>query len=658
MTHPVDPQRMAHAIRFLAMDACERVGEGHPGTPLGAADICTALFTRHLKHNPADPLWFDRDRFVLSAGHGSMLLYALLHLSGYAGMPIEALQRFRELGSPCEGHPEYCPAHGVEVTTGPLGQGIANAAGMAVAEAFLAAQLPGIVDHRAYALVGDGCLQEGVAHEVAQLAGHLRLGKLCWLWDDNRMTDDGAIGIAQSEDLPARFRAANWHVQEVDGHDVAAVDAALVLAKRDLRPSFIGCRTIIGRGLPGVEDTRAAHSGRLTRALTDAARAALDWPYPAFEVPAEIAAAWREAGRRSAAEYQAWQGRVAALPSEQRRLLDRLREGRLPQGWQDGLRAYARRAAEQGLHQHGWKTCGEIVELAAAAIPEMLAGAPDLEAATQHKRSLNAFTAEHRGGRYLHYGVREHAMGSMMNGMAAHGGVVPSGVTYLVFSDYERPAFRMAAMMGLPVLFAFTHDSIGIGRNGPTHQPVEYLAGLRAIPNLLVFRPADAVEAAECWELAIGHRSGPSALIFSRQPAQPVRAEAGGNLSAQGAYVLAEAEGPRAATICATGTEVALAMRARTLLAAEGVAVAVVSMPCWELFEQQPRELRDAVLGSAPRVGVEAAVRLGWDRWIGPEGGFVGMRGFGASGAEDDLWRHFGITAEAVAEAVRRALPR
>ncbi len=656
MTASIDP-RMAHAIRFLAMDACERVGEGHPGTPLGAAEIATALFTRHLKFNPADPLWFDRDRFVLSAGHGSMLHYALLHLTGYAAMSTEALQSFRELHSPCEGHPEYCPAHGIEVTTGPLGQGIANAAGMAVAEAYLAAQFgPGIIDHRSYALVGDGCLQEGVSQEVASLAGHLRLGKLCWLWDDNRMTDDGPIGIAQSEDMPARFRAANWHVQEVDGHDVAAVDAALTLAKRDPRPSFIACRTIIGRGVPGVENTRAAHAGKLTRELTDAARRALDWPHAPFEIPADIAAAWRAAGQRSAAEYQAWQGRVTALPAEQRRLLDRLREGRLPDGWQDGLRAYAARAAEAGLTQHGWKTCSEVVEIAAAAIPEMLAGAPDLEAATQHKRQLAAFTPEDRGGRYVHYGVREHAMGSMMNGMAAHGGVVPSGVTYLCFSDYERPAFRMAAMMGLPVLFAFTHDSIGIGRNGPTHQPVEYLAGLRAIPNLLVFRPADAVEAAECWELAIAHRGGPSALIFARQPQEAVRREAGQNRSARGAYVLAEAKGNRAATILATGTEVALAMQARAALAQEGIDVAVVSMPCWALFEQQPRDYRRSVLGQAPRIGVEAAVRLGWDRYIGEDGAFIGMTGFGASGAEADLWRHFGITAEAVAATVRQAI--
>jgi transketolase len=470
------------------------------------------------------------------------------------------------------------------------------------------------------------------------------------------MTDDGAIGLAAVEDMPARFRAAQWHVQEVDGHDVEAVGAAIALAKRDPRPSFVACRTVIGRGLPGVEGTRAAHSGRLTREITDAARRALDWPYPAFTVPERVLAQWRETGRRSLGEYGAWQARVAALPPERRRLLDRLREGRLPEGWADGLRAYARRAAEAGRAEHGWKLSGEIAELAAQAIPELLAGAPDLEGATQHKRSLRAFTAGDRGGRYLHYGVREHAMGAMMNGMAAHGGVVPTGITYLVFSDYERPVLRLAAMMGLPVLFVFSHDSIGIGRNGPTHQPVECLAALRAIPNMRVFRPADAVEAAECWELALECRTGPSCLVFARQPLPPLRREAGENRSARGAYVLAEAEGARAVTILATGSEVALAMEARAILAAEGIAAAVVSMPSWELFEAQPAAYRAAVLGTAPRIGVEAAVRLGWDRWIGPEGRFIGMSGFGASGAEADLWRHFGITAEAVAAAARDAV--
>lgn len=654
-----DARRMADAIRFLSMDAIERVGEGHPGTPLGAADIVTALFTRHLKFNPRDPLWFDRDRFVESNGHGSMLLYALLHLSGYAGIGIEDIRRFRELGSPCEGHPEFHPERGIETTTGPLGQGIANAAGMALAEAFLARLLgPDLVDHRTYALVGDGCLQEGVGQEVISLAGHLRLGKLTFLWDDNRMTDDGAIDIALSDDMLARFRLSNWHVQEVDGHDAAAVSAALLLARRDPRPSMIACRTVIGRGLADVEGTRAAHSARVSGAQTAAARAALGWTAPPFEIPDDVRAGWQAAARRSLPDYEAWQARVAALPVEKRRELDRLREGRLPAGWRDALHAFRRQALANPAAEYGIRLSGDIVDALADVIPELLSGAPDLEGATAHKRRLPAFTADDHGGRYVHYGIREHAMGAMMNGMAAHGGVVPVGVTYLVFSDYMRPALRLAAMMRLPVPFVFSHDSIGIGRNGPTHQPVEYLAALRAIPNMLVLRPADAVEAAECWEIALERRTGPSSLIFARQKLPPVRAGAGEeNLCRRGAYVLAGAEGgARRATLLATGSEVALALRARAMLQAEGVPTAVVSMPSWELFEEQDAAYRREVLGEGVRVAVEAAVRLGWDRYIGAEGGFVGMSGYGASGQEDELFAHFGITPERVAAAVRQRL--
>jgi len=656
----MDLRLMADAIRFLSMDAIKHAGEGHPGTPLGAADICTALFARHLKCNPQDPSWFDRDRFVLSNGHGSMLIYALLHLSGYEGITLEDIRRFRQLGSHCEGHPEYHPDRGIEVTTGPLGQGIANAAGMALAEAFLNRMLGAdIVDHHAYALVGDGCLQEGLGQEVISLAGHLRLGKLVFLWDDNRMTDDGPIDLALSDDMPARFRLSNWHVQEVDGHDADAVDTALRLAREDPRPSMIACRTIIGRGLPQIEGTRAAHSARLDREQTDAARAYLNWPHPPFEIPEPVCAAWREAGRRSLPDYQAWQARVAALPVEKRRELDRLREGRLPEGWRDALHAFKRRALEARKAEYGIKLSADIIDMLAEAIPELLSGAPDLEGATQHKRRLAPFTATDHSGRYVHYGIREHAMGAMLNGMAAHGGVVPIGVTYLVFSDYMRPTLRLTAMMGLRVSFVFSHDSIGIGRNGPTHQPVEYLAALRAIPNMLVLRPADAVEAAECWEIALEHRAGPCSLIFARQPLPPVRSgNAGENLSGRGAYVLAEAEGgARRATILATGSEVAIALQARARLQADGVPTAVVSMPCWELFEQQDGAYRGAVIGEGTiRVGVEAAVRLGWDRYIGGDGGFVGMTGFGASGPEDELFAHFGITPERVEAAVRERL--
>jgi transketolase len=657
---PIDPRLLANAIRFLSIDAIERVGEGHPGTPLGAADTTTALFTRHLKFNPRDPLWFDRDRFVESNGHGSMLLYALLYLSGYEKITLDEIKRFRELGSRCEGHPEFDPASGIETTTGPLGQGIANAAGMAVAEAYLSKWLgPDVVDHFTYALVGDGCLQEGIGQEIISLAGHLGLSKLVFLWDDNRMTDDGGIEIALSDDMLARFRLSNWHVQEVDGHDVEAVSAAILLAKKDPRPSMISCTTVIGRGLPGVEGTRAAHSGRIHKELADAARQYLDWPHPRFEVPEDILSAWRDAGRRSLPDYEAWQGRVAALEPDKRRLLDRLRKGRLPDGWDAPLRAFRERAAQERRAEHGFKLSGEIVDRLAEAIPELISGAPDLEGATQHKRRLAPFTASDHGGRYVHYGIREHAMGAMMSGMAAHGGVVPVGVTYLVFSDYLRPTLRLAAMMHLPVPFVFTQDSIGMGRNGPTHQPVEYLASLRAIPNMLVLRPADAVEAAECWEIALSNRTGPSSLIFSRQPLEPVRANGGGeNVSRRGAYVLAEAEGgSRRATILATGSEVSLAVKARAQLQADGIPTAVVSMPSWELFESQDEAYRRDVLGHGTvRVAVEAAVRLGWDRYIGANGGFVGMSTFGASGAEADLWAHFGITPEHVVEEVRKRL--
>jgi len=654
----VDPRRMANAIRFLSMDAIERAGEGHPGTPLGAADICTALFTRHLKFNAADPLWFDRDRFVQSNGHGSMLIYSLLHLAGYAKMSLDEIKRFRVLGSHCAGHPEIDQEVGIEVTTGLLGQGIANAAGMALAEAFLNSRFgDGIVDHHTYALVGDGCLQEGVGQEVISLAGHLRLGKLVFLWDDNRITDDGAIDLALSDDMPARFRASHWQVQEVDGHDIGAVASAIAAAKRDPRPSMIACTTTIGRGLPH-EATRAAHSARLFKEHTDAARRTLDWPHPPFEIPADVLQAWRDAGRRAVPEHAAWQARVAALPPEKRREFDRLREGRLPDGWKDALATYKRRAAESGHSDHGYKISGDIADLLAEAIPEMLSGAPDLEGATLHKRGLPAFTADDRAGRYVHYGVREHVMGSMLNGMAAHGGVVPSGITYLVFSDYERPAIRMAALMGLPVKFVFSHDSIGIGTNGPTHQPVEFLAAFRAIPNLLVLRPADAVEAAECWEIAMEHGGGPVALVFSRQPLEAARRDTDTNRCRRGAYVLAEAEGgPRRATLLATGSEVTIALEARRILQAGGIPTAVVSMPCWELFERQDAAYRAQVIDRGTvRVAVEAAVRQGWDRWIGEDGGFVGMDGFGASGPVPDLYAHFGITAARVAAQVRERL--
>lgn len=651
---------MANAIRFLSMDAIERAGEGHPGTPLGAADITTALFADHLKFNPKDPLWFDRDRFVQSNGHGSMLLYSLLHLAGYEKISLDEIKRFRVLGSHTAGHPEFDREAGIEVTTGLLGQGIANATGMALAEALLNHWFgSGIVDHRTYALVGDGCLQEGIGHEVISLAGHLRLGKLTFLWDDNLITDDGDIQLAMSDDMAARFRASNWHVQEVDGHDIEAISAALAQAKLDPRPSMIACRTRIGRGIPRVEGSRAAHGGRVFKADTDAAREYLGWSHAPFEIPDEIRASWRAAGDRNLPDYAAWQERIAAMDPQLRREFERLREGRLPEGWEERLEAFKASAVESGHTDHGYKISGDIVELLSEAVPELLSGAPDLEGATLHKRSLASFSAGDRGGRYVHYGVREHAMAAMLNGIASHGGIVPTGITYLVFSDYNRAGMRMAALMGLPVKFVFSHDSIGIGTNGPTHQPIEFLASFRAMPNMLVLRPADAVEAAECWQIAMEHRTGPSSLMFARQPLAPVRtAHSRENLASRGAYVLAEAEGgARRATILATGSEVTIALEARAVLQAEGIATAVVSMPCWELFEQQDESYRRQVIDRGTvRVAVEAAARLGWDRYIGEDGGFVGMSSFGASGSTPDLYAHFGITPEAVAEQVRARL--
>ncbi|WP_144149435.1 transketolase [Paraburkholderia sp. BCC1884] len=649
---------LADAIRFLSIDAILRAGEGHQGVPLGMAEIATALFTRHLKFNPADPTWPDRDRFVLSNGHGSLLLYALLYLTGYDAIGLEQIRSFRELGSHCAGHPEYDPAHGIEATTGPLGQGIANAFGMAVAEAYLAAKFGReLVDHYTYAFVGDGCLQEGIGQEMISLAGHLQLGKLILCWDDNQITDDGSTALSISEDVAARFRVAGWHVVEVDGHDLEAVSAALTIARADPRPSMIACRTVIGRGIARLQGQRGGHSGKLFQADADAARDQLGWPHAAFDVPAAILDAWRAAGRRSDSSYRAWQARLAALPPTQRAEFERVQCGQLPAGWHDVLDDYRKLALARDEPQPGIAISGEISDLLAPLLPERMVGCADLEAPTGHKRQLHAFTADDRSGAYVHCGVREHVMGAMANGMAAHGGVIATSVTYLAFSDYQRPAMRMAALMGLPVHYVFSHDSIGVGKNGPTHQPVEILASLRAMPNMRVLRPADAVEAAECWALALEHRRGPSTLVFARQALPLVRREySAESLSRRGAYVLAQADqGARAVTLLATGSEVALALAARRQLQEEGIPTAVVSMPCWEIFDEQDAAYRAAVLGPGTvRVGVEAALRFGWDRYLGERGGFVGMTGFGASASAETLYDHFGITAaHIVAEAKR-----
>lgn len=656
----VDPRQMGNAIRFLSMDAIERACDGHPGAPMGCADITTALFTKHLKYNPKDPKWFDRDRFVQSNGHGSMLIYSLLHLAGYAEMSIDQLMNFREFGSHCAGHPERDLDVGIEVTTGPLGQGIANAAGMAVAEAILNARFGDeIINHYTYALVGDGCLQEGLGQEVISLAGHLQLGKLIFLWDDNRMTDDGSTLQALTDDVRARFRISGWHVIDCDGNDFDSVDAALILAKKDPRPTMVACTTRIGFGIPRIEDTRAAHGGRVFKADTEAARNHLGWAHAPFVIPQDILEAWRKAGRRSESAYAEWNERVAKLAPEPLAEFRRIQAGELPEGWQDGLLSFKQRLAAEKPEQPGISSSGQIIDLLSAAIPELISGAPDLEAATKHKNSMKPFTAADRSGRYIHYGIREHAMGSMMNGIAAHGGVIPCGITFLVFSDYERPAQRMAAMMGLPVKFLFTHDSIGIGKNGPTHQPVEMLASLRAIPNMLVLRPADAVEMAECWEIMLHQRSRPSSLITSRQAVPTLRhTHIEENQCSRGAYVLADAQGgERRVTIFATGSEVSVALNARKLLQAQEIPTTVVSVPSWELFEEQDDAYRAKIIGrSTLRVAIEAARKLGWERFIGEDGLFFGMNTFGQSGPSEKIFERFGITSERVATEVRSKL--
>ncbi|HEV2508324.1 transketolase [Bosea sp. (in: a-proteobacteria)] len=651
---------MAHAIRFLSVDAILAAGEGHQGVPLGMAEIATTLYARHLKFDPANPTWPDRDRVVLSNGHGSMLLYSLLHLSGYHHVSLDAVKRFRELGSPCAGHPEYEPAAGIETTTGPLGQGIANALGMAIAEASLNARFgDALVDHRTFAFVGDGCLQEGVGQEVIQLAGHLRLGKLTVFWDDNAITDDGATELSISEDVAERFRVAGWHVQEIDGHDIAAIDAAIDTAKIDPRPSLIACKTVIARGIPRLEGQRGGHSGKLFPEDRAAMAERFGWEGRSFEIPEPIAAAWRATASRGAQDHASWAARLAETSNAVRDEFERVHERALTIGWREAIHAFKARAAQDGKAEFSIAVSGEIAAALYEVLPEMMTACADLEAPTNHKRQLAAFNAGDRAGRYLHCGVREHAMGALANGMVAHGGVIPLAVTYLPFSDYERPAMRMAALMGLPTLFVFSHDSIGIGKNGPTHQPVEIIASLRAMPNMLVLRPCDAVEAAEAWEIALDHRAGPVSLVFARQSLPQLRRDGGPeNRSARGAYVLAEAEGgARKVTLLSTGSEVQIALAARELLQRDGIPTAVVSMPCWSLFEAQDRAYRREVLGEGcVRVAVEAAVKFGWERWIGEDGGFVGMAGFGASGPAEELYRHFGITAEAVAEEARLRL--
>ncbi len=653
---------MANAVRFLAADAVEQASSGHPGMPMGMADVATVLFTRYLKFDPTQPRWADRDRFVLSAGHGSMLLYAILYLTGYEGMTLEELKNFRQLGSRTAGHPEYGHAPGIEATTGPLGQGIGNAVGMALAERILNARFgDGAVDHYTYVLAGDGCLMEGISHEAISMAGHYGLSKLIVLWDDNRVSIDGATDLSVSDDQLARFRACGWDVQAVDGHDGEAVAAALEHARASARPSLIGCRTIIGYGAPDKAGTAATHGAPLGADEVAGAREKLGWPHAPFVVPDDVLSAWRAAGAPGAAARAAWEARVDAMDAASRAEFRRMMAGTLPAGWRDALDAHKRRLADEQPKWATRKASGEALEVLTAAIPEMIGGSADLTGSNNTRtKCTEPITGTDFSGRYVHYGVREHAMGAAMSGIALHGGLIPYGGTFLIFSDYMRPSMRLCAMMKQRVIYVLTHDSIGLGEDGPTHQPVETLAGLRAIPNLNVLRPADPVETAECWAIALGQTTTPSAMVLTRQAVAPLRTRhTDENLCARGAYVLAEAEGgARRVTLLATGSEVAVALDARqTLQGDDGIPTAVVSMPCWELFDAEDEAYRDQVLGpGSVRVGVEAAVSLGWGRYLGAGGAFVGMTGFGASAPGGALFEHFGITAENVVTAARARL--
>jgi transketolase len=651
---PDNHRDMANAIRALAMDAVQKANSGHPGMPMGMADVATVLFTRFLKFDPAAPAWPDRDRFVLSAGHGSMLLYALLHLTGYEDMTLEELKNFRQLDSRTAGHPEYGHAAGIETTTGPLGQGLGNAVGMALAERLLNARFgDDLVDHYTYVIAGDGCLMEGISHEAISLAGHLRLGKLIVLFDDNNISIDGSVDLACSDDQIRRFEAAGWEATRVDGHDPDAVAAALAAARASDRPSLIACRTVIGFGAPKKQGTAATHGAPLGDEEIAGARKALGWPHAPFEIPAAVLDSWRSAGKRNAGARGAWQDRLAG--SGKRADFERQMGGRLPEGWQDAVAAFKEKVVAEAPNLATRVSSQQVLDVLAAAIPEMIGGSADLTGSNNTKaKSQGIVKPGDFSGSYIHYGVREHGMAAAMNGIALHGGLIPYGGTFLVFTDYCRPAIRLSALMGQRVVYVMTHDSIGLGEDGPTHQPVEHLAALRAIPNLRVFRPADTVETAECWELALLCETAPSVLALTRQGLPTLRRECGENLSSYGAYIMAPADSERQVTLIASGSEVQIAMQAQQLLRDEGISAAVVSMPSWELFEQQPPHYRDEVLGPGTlHIAIEAAASFGWDRWIEAGGTFVGMRGFGASAPAKELYEKFGITAEAVVEAVK-----
>jgi transketolase len=661
MSNSEKHDRMANAIRFLSADAVEKANSGHPGLPMGAADIATVLFTKFMKHDPHQPHWADRDRFVLSAGHGSMLLYSLLYLTGYEDITIDEIKNFRQLGSKTAGHPEYGHAAGIETTTGPLGQGLANSVGMALAERIMNAAFgDALVDHYTYVLAGDGCLMEGISQEEAlSLAGHLKLNRLIVIWDDNNISIDGPVSLSDSTDQCARFAASGWNTMRIDGHDAQAIEQAIEAARRSDRPTLIAAKTTIGFGAPTRAGTNKAHGSPLGAEEIAGARKALGWTSPPFEVPSDVLDAWRLAGLSSAKNRVEWEKRLAAADADLRGEFERRTRGELPGGFETAIAEYKKKLVADKPKVATRKSSEMALEVINGVVPETIGGSADLTGSNNTKTSqTQPIKAGAYGNRYVYFGIREHGMAAAINGMALHGGIIPYGGTFLVFSDYARPAMRLASLMGIRSIFVMTHDSIGLGEDGPTHQPVEQVAALRAIPNHHVFRPADAVEALECWQLALESKTAPSTLALTRQNLPAVRTEyVEENLCAYGAYELATASGDAVVTIFATGSEVEIALAAKKALDQHGHATRVISVPCMELFEAQSGDYKAAILGTSRiKVAIEAGVRQGWDRFIGTDGIFVGMTGFGASGKYEDLYKHFGITAEATVKAVEARL--
>ena len=652
-------QRMADAIRFLAMDGVQAANSGHPGMPMGMADAAVALFADHIHVDPTCPTWPDRDRFILSAGHGSMLHYALNHLLGYKDMDAGQLKQFRQLGARTAGHPEYGHADGIETTTGPLGQGITSAVGMALAERRLASQFGrALVDHYTYVIAGDGCLMEGISHEAIDMAGHLKLGRLIVLWDDNDISIDGNTDIATSTNQLARFKAAGWQVTRVDGHDSDAVSAAIDVAKKSRKPSLIACKTVIGFGAPTLAGSHKTHGAPLGDDEIQATRTALGWDHPPFEIPSDIRSLWQEIATRGLDMRTHWQSRLDSSVKKSR--FERAMSGELPKGLATRMRRYKKQLKAELPKVASRQASQMALEVINAAVPTMVGGSADLTGSNLTKTSqMRSITPGNYRGNYVHYGIREHAMGAVMNGMALHGGMIPYGGTFLVFSDYMRGSMRLSALMKQRVIYVLTHDSIGLGEDGPTHQPIEHLAMLRATPNMNVYRPCDAVETAEAWEIALESSETPSVMALSRQGLPTVRTErTNENLTQKGGYILRNVRGARDITVMATGSEVAIALDAADVLKDQGYNVAVVSMPCWELFDHQSDQYRQSVLGSAPRIAIEALIGFGWDRYLRTQDVFIGMHDFGASGPAPELYQHFGITKERICETAHRLIER